>query len=178
MMRSFGICCGCSIRQVANRCVFNHPWQPVSMPPTPDKTEPAAEDRSKRPLRIVLLDDVEEVRAAHRVMIQSRFADADIIECENGDEAWKSLQTSPPDLFITDLTHPGLRGEELSKLLADANPDLPILVVSAFQPEVDSLREQHGANPQLPRGFMDKPFKAKVLHVEINRLIASRAGGA
>lgn len=141
------------------------------MPPTPDKTEPAAEDRSKRPLRIVLLDDVEEVRAAHRVMIQSRFADADIIECENGDEAWKSLQTSPPDLFITDLTHPGLRGEELSKLLADANPDLPILVISAFQEGLKSLHKHYETYQKVPRGGLAKPFTLEAFTEQVEQLI-------
>jgi DNA-binding NarL/FixJ family response regulator len=137
----------------------------------------SAADRPNHPLRIVLLDDEPQVRAAHRIMIQFRFADAVIIECEDGDEAWKILQASPPDLFITDLTHLGLRVEEMLKRLDEVQIQFPILVVSAFHEGLDLLREQHQANPQLPRGFLDKPFTAAALHAEIERLIDARATG-
>jgi CheY-like chemotaxis protein len=134
---------------------------------------PGAKQQINRPPRIVLLDDVPEVRESIRAIIHAHWADAEFIECENGDEAWKSVQESPPDLLISDLTHPGLRGEELSKRLADAHPDLPMLVISAFQRGLDSLREQHRANPQSPQGFLAKPFTVEVVQAEMERLIAA-----
>lgn len=83
----------------------------MTVTPPSDKNQPAASRRTprhpRRPLRIVLLDDVPEVRQSIRTIIQAQFADAEIVECENGDEAWKIVQKSPPDLLITDLTHPG-----------------------------------------------------------------------
>ena len=73
------------------------------------------------------------------------------------------VQESLPDLLISDLTHPGLGGEELSKRLADAHPNLPMLVISAFQHGLDSLRERHQAHAQARRGFLAKPFTAASL---------------
>ena len=134
--------------------------------------------RLNRPPRIVLLDDVPEVRQYIRTIIHAQFADAEIVECENGDEAWKIIQESPPDLLITDHSHPGLRGEEILKRLADAHSQLPVLLVSAFHPGLEFLREPHQAHSQAPRGFLAKPFTAAALHAEIERLIVGRAGGA
>jgi len=144
---------------------------------TPHQNESATEGRLNRPLRIILLDDVEEARESIRAIVLAQWADAEFVEREHGDEACKLVQESLPDLLISDLTHPGLGGEELSKRLADAHPNLPMLVISAFQQGLDLLREQHQANPQLPRGFLDKPFTAAALHAEIERLIAARATG-
>jgi CheY-like chemotaxis protein len=148
------------------------------MPPSPDKSESAAKQRADRPPRIVVLDDVTEVRQYTRTIVHAHWADAEIVECENGDEAWKIIQESPPDVLITDHSHPGLRGEETLKRLADAHSNLPMLLISVFQQGLDRLREQHQANAQLPRGFLAKPFTATALHAEIERLIVGRAGGA
>jgi len=87
------------------------------------------------------------------------------------------LQSSPPDLLITDLTHPGLGGEDLSKCLAEAVPDLPVLVISAFHDGLNSLRKQHQANPQVLRGFLAKPFTAEAVQAEVGRLTAGRTAG-
>ena len=138
---------------------------------TPHENEPAPEGRLNGPPRIVLLDDVPEVRKSIRTIFHAEWADAKIAECENGDEAWAMLQSSPPDLFITDLTHPGLGGEELSKRLADAHPKLPVLVISAFQEGLDSLREQHRADPRAPRRFLAKPFTPKAVPAAAGRFM-------
>lgn len=149
----------------------------MSVPPSSNKTEPAAKQRAGRPLRIILLDDVPEVRESIRAIIHAHWADAGIFECQNGNEAWKLVQESPPDLLISDLTHPGLGGEELSKRLAEAHPKLPVLVISAFQQGLDALRKKHQANPQAPRGFVAKPFTVEALQAEVGRLIAGRTTG-
>lgn len=133
--------------------------------------------RPDRPLRIILLDDVPEVRESIRTIIHAHWVDAEIVECENGDEAWKIIQESPPDLLITDHSHPGLLGEEILKRLAAAHSQLPVLLVSAFHPGLESLRERHQADSQAPRGFLAKPFTVEALQAEVGRLIAGRPAG-
>jgi response regulator RpfG family c-di-GMP phosphodiesterase len=111
------------------------------MPPSPEESESAAKQRAGRPLRFVLLDDVPEERQYIRTIIHAAWTGAEIVECENGDKAWKIIQESPPDLLITDHSHPGLRGEEILKCLADAHSQMPVLLVSASHPGLESLRE-------------------------------------
>jgi CheY-like chemotaxis protein len=147
------------------------------MPPSPDTSESATKQQAGRRVRIVLLDDVPEVRESIRVIIHAHWAHAEIVECENGDEAWKIVQDSPPDLLISDLTHPGLGGQELSQRLAEAHPELPVLVISAFQQGLDALREPHQAYSQAPRGFLAKPFTVEAIQAEVGRLIAAGATG-
>lgn len=145
------------------------------MIPPLNETAPAAKKPRNRPPRIVLLDDVPEVRESIRAILHARWANTDVVECENGDEAWKLVREASPDFLITDLTHSGSGGEELSQRLADAHPKLPMLVISAFQQGLDSLREQHRADPRGPRGFLAKPFTVEAMQAEVGRLIATRA---
>ncbi len=147
------------------------------MKPPLNEPAPAATKPSNCPPRIVLLDDVPEARESIRIIIQAYWANAEIVECDNGDEAWKIVQESPPDLLISDLTHPGMGGEELSKRIGDAHAELPVLLISTFQHGLDSLREQHQTNPQSPRGFLAKPFTVEALGAEIQRLISTRVSG-
>lgn len=149
-------------------------------PPSDKKQRAARRQNRRRPgrrVRIILLDDVEDVRKSIRAIIHAHWAAAEIAECENGDEAWKIIQESPPDLLITDHSHPGLRGEEILKRLADAHSRLPILLVSAFHPGLESLRAPHQAYSQAPRGFLAKPFTVEAVQAEVGRLIAAGATG-
>jgi DNA-binding NarL/FixJ family response regulator len=154
----------------------------MSLPGASDRDLPEADEQAARHVgrrvRIVLLDDVPEVRQYIRTIIHAEWTGAEVVECENGDEAWRIIQESPPDLLITDHSHPGLRGEEILKCLADAHSQMPVLLVSAFHPGLESLREPHPAHSLAPRGFLAKPFTVEALQAEIERLIVGRAEGA
>ncbi len=50
----------------------------------------------------------------------------------DGNEAWKLIQQSTPDILITDIRMPYLDGLELSKRAKDLNPNLVILIISAY----------------------------------------------
>jgi len=131
--------------------------------------------RPDRLTRIVLMDDVREVRAALRTMIEVRFSNVEIVECENGDETWKIIQESPPDLLISDLTHPGLRLEEMLERLTAAQSLFPVLVVSAYGQGIVRLRERQQSSPGRPIGFLEKPILVESLQAEIERLVSTRA---
>lgn len=153
----------------------------MSLPGASDRDLLEADEQAARRtdcrVRIVVLDDVSEVRESIRIIIQAGLADAEIVECENGNEAWKIIQESPTDLLISDLTHPGLRGEELSQRLADGHPNLPMLVISAVQRELGRMKERHQADSQSPRGFLAKPFTVEAVRAEVGRLVAGRTTG-
>ena len=73
------------------------------------------------PFRILILDDHKLFRKAFTdYCIRPFFKNVDLIEFENGDEACDFIKNeiyhnNRIDLFITDINHPGLRGQELVK---------------------------------------------------------------
>jgi len=71
--------------------------------------------------RILVLDDHKLFRkAVTDHCIRLFFKNIELIEFENGDDAYEFIKNeihnkSKIDLFITDINHPGLRGQELVK---------------------------------------------------------------
>ena len=50
----------------------------------------------------------------------------------DGNEAWELIQREPPDILITDIRMPYLDGLELSKRTKELNPNVVILIISAY----------------------------------------------
>ena len=50
----------------------------------------------------------------------------------NGEDALKTLSDTDIDLVITDMRMPGIDGLELLKAAKSLNPDLPVIMVTAF----------------------------------------------
>ena len=51
--------------------------------------------------RIVILDEVVEVRNCHKILLGWCFKQAALVEFEDGDAAWDELSRTEPDLLIT-----------------------------------------------------------------------------
>lgn len=67
--------------------------------------------------------------------------------------------------------HPGLRCDALAARPAAQDVRFPVLLILARPEWIDSLREQHTANPQAPRGFLAKPFLVEAVQAEVGRLL-------
>jgi DNA-binding NtrC family response regulator len=82
------------------------------------------------PPRIVQLDDDIELSETYRVVLQSWYEGGVVVQCAGGDEAWEALSRANPDLFITDIHHPGMSCPEMLAGLAQRKVNYPILVIS------------------------------------------------
>ncbi|MFN8611103.1 MAG: response regulator [Vulcanimicrobiota bacterium] len=73
---------------------------------------------------------------------------------ENGEQAWEALQAQDFDLLVTDIQMPKMTGNELVKRVLDSRPDLPVLMMSGYNPE-----------GQVPEEvlFLSKPFTPQQL---------------
>jgi len=85
-----------------------------------------------RPLRILIADDHEVVRAGIRAILLLRL-DVEVIEASNGQEAIEQARKTKPDLIILDVTMPVLGGVQAARRLKQEMPKIPILMLSMHE---------------------------------------------
>jgi DNA-binding NtrC family response regulator len=74
----------------------------------------------------------------------------------------------PIQLLITDVVMPGLSGPELAAQLSASRPEMKVLYMSGYSPEVLA---EHG--PIANCEFIQKPFKPQDLKRRVNELLES-----
>ena len=84
-------------------------------------------------IRVLLVDDVPELRALFRIMLETdpRFEIAG--EAGDGEEAVVKAGELKPDVIVLDIAMPKLDGVSAIPLLHAANPGVRILVLSGFE---------------------------------------------
>lgn len=121
-------------------------------------------------LRIVILDDEEGPRRASTAMLKHCWPlGAEILEFEDAADAWRELLRADPDLFITDIAHPGMTCLEMLTELSEREVKYPVLVISARlgleleaekHPEAAAYIQQlkRDWRPNLNVTFLPKPW--------------------
>ena len=117
-------------------------------------------------LKLLVVDDSNIIRSKI-----SRIADAQsryevIATATNGAEAIELFKEKKPDLVTMDLTMPHIDGIECITKLAEIDPDVLIMVVSALSDEATGIQAlELGAS-----GFLLKPFTEEQLTEALNDL--------
>ena len=134
-----------------------------------------AEQHSPKKLRVVILEDDELLVRLYVVCLTKAFPLRFQTQAfTDGDEAWKELSQTDPDLLITDLQHPGLDGWQLLGLLAEQKKKYHILMISGeFQKDMDSK----SFFPELNLRMMAKPAKFPELTQYLSALLGISSGG-
>jgi signal transduction histidine kinase len=112
---------------------------------------------SKRPLRVLLVDDHDEVRAATLGMLQD--LGHSVADAANGAEALDLLdgQLADWDLLITDYAMPHTSGTELVAKARELRPNLPSLIITGY-----ADNEAIGDRPD-DVAILSKPFSLEQL---------------
>jgi DNA-binding response OmpR family regulator len=125
--------------------------------------------------RILIVDDE---RALVRTLKQLLLLDLPQLEADeaySGEEALSLLAESSYDLIIADLRMPGVDGLELIQGVRYLDPDVPIILMTAFGSE--AVRDRAiglGVNY-----YIDKPFEAdEMLQAVVESLSKRRSTGA
>ena len=75
------------------------------------------EDKMKKGIRILLVDDSEVVRSGLRLMLEAE-EDVDVVgDCTSADEALSQAGTLSPDVILMDMDMPGMDGIEATRCL-------------------------------------------------------------
>lgn len=109
----------------------------------------------------MLVDDERLVRESLRAMLTEN--DHDVVEANNGAEAYALFTQSQFDLVVTDCVMPFVSGDELAMRIRHLSPKQPILMITG------------NAFKRGPRNPVDavlhKPFNCERLQQEIDKLI-------
>ena len=119
--------------------------------------------------RILVIDDEDVVRRMLRTALE--LQGHEVFEAEQGDEALRVQQASPPDLVITDIIMPEKDGLEVIMALRRLAPRLKVIAMSGggrFS-QIDALEtaEMLGAAATLR-----KPFNLAVVLETVKNVLA------
>ncbi|MCD4828906.1 MAG: Flp pilus assembly complex ATPase component TadA [Candidatus Cloacimonetes bacterium] len=105
--------------------------------------------------RILIIDDEPEIRELYRNFLESE--DYDIMEAQDGQEAFRLASEIRFDLFITDIMMPKMNGVEFMKVLKMIDPDAVVIIVTGFD-DMEFTKEalNYGAFR-----FLTKPINMK-----------------
>ncbi|MGH7296445.1 MAG: sigma 54-interacting transcriptional regulator, partial [Polyangiaceae bacterium] len=117
---------------------------------------------------ILVVDDERSMRELLQIVLKR--SGHQVTLASSGDDAIAVVQATPPDLVVQDLKMPGMPGLELISRLKAIDPDMPIIVITAFSTwdsTVEAMRR--GAYD-----YVKKPFDNEEMRESIERAIARR----
>ncbi len=118
--------------------------------------------------RILIVDDeADMVENCRRILARAGYQ---CLGATAPRQALALIEAERPDLVLTDLKMPGMDGLELLRHARQADPHLPVIILTAFatiESAVAAVKE--GAFEYLP-----KPFSADQLTVAVERALAQR----
>jgi CheY-like chemotaxis protein len=118
------------------------------------------------PTVLVVEDDPQVLDVVTRIVRKGGYH---AIPARDGREAWGIFQRAEPpiDLVITDVVMPYMTGTELAAHVLTSQPDLPVILMSAFTPEDLARRGLALSHGHL----LTKPFTPSELLNLVRRLI-------
>jgi two-component system response regulator HydG len=119
--------------------------------------------------RILVVDDEASARSGLEKLL--KHSGYDVSLAQDGVAALEAAAECAPDVVVTDLRMPNMDGMTLLSKLREQDPDLPVLVTTAFgevSNAVDAMRK--GA-----ADFITKPIDFDVLTLSIERALEQRA---
>ena len=126
---------------------------------------------SGKPLKILLVDDEEEVRSGLREFLEE--LDYAICEAADGEEALAKTFTEKPHMILLDLRLPKIDGYQVCQTLK-GNPitsGIPIIMVTALNTTPNKVKGiEFGADD-----YIDKPFDLNELAARI-KMVSRRLG--
>ncbi|MDX2480884.1 MAG: response regulator [Desulfuromusa sp.] len=113
--------------------------------------------------RILIVDDEKSFLLSLKDGLSTHSNKFQILTAENGREAVDVLRTLPVDLLVTDLKMPEMNGFELLAWTSRHQPQLPVIVMSAFgTPEIETRLAKLDTLQ-----FLEKPLDIQMLEEAI-----------
>lgn len=126
--------------------------------------------RQRSPL-VLVVDDEKSIRKTLKAFLED--ATYRVATAENGEDSLALVRRERPDLILLDLMMPGLSGVDVLKEFHAMDPDLPVIIITAY-PDSELMAE---AMRFPPVTLLPKPVAKAPLTRTVNRLL-NGAGGS
>jgi DNA-binding NarL/FixJ family response regulator len=83
--------------------------------------------------KTMLVEDSTSFRQVVKVNLQDQFPSMDIIEAADGIEAFKKIDSHPPNLILMDITLPGENGLELTRKIKADYPGVIVIILTSHE---------------------------------------------
>jgi len=113
--------------------------------------------------KILIVEDEKDIRDLVEIHLQK--AGFQTVTAADGREAFRKIQSSPPDLIVLDLMLPEMDGKELAKLLKarEETKTIPLMMLTAKSEEVDRIVGfELGADDYIPKPFSPRELVLRV----------------
>lgn len=137
---------------------------------SPEIYENAQKKENTNHRRILIVEDNDELR---NYLSQTLSEEYVVQVCSNGKEALTIIPEYKPELVISDIMMPEMRGDELCQAIKNniETSHIPIILLTALNNEKDILSGlQIGADE-----YVVKPFNIGILKANVANLLANRA---
>ena len=118
------------------------------------------------PEKILVIDDELDMLMLLRMIIEDN-TDYEVETTNNPSEALKMVMENDYNLVISDLKMPGMDGLELFDEVREMDPDLPLIIITAY----GSLETSDEAIKKGVADFITKPFRKDSILFTINRVL-------
>ena len=126
---------------------------------------------AERKIRVVLVDDVPELRLLVRITLEEDPAIEVVGEAANGRDGVEVVEATDPDLVLLDLSMPDMDGLEAIPEIRNLQPDVTIIVLSGFSADrMANAAEERGAD-----GYVEKGTPISELREITRKAVALRA---
>jgi two-component system cell cycle response regulator DivK len=113
--------------------------------------------------RVLVVDDTELNRKVVKTVLQSN--DFDVLEAEDGEEAFAAATKLLPDLILMDVQLPKIDGYEVTRRLRnqESTQQIPIIALTAHALQGESERAKEAGCD----GYLSKPINTRTLVDEL-----------
>jgi DNA-binding response OmpR family regulator len=114
--------------------------------------------------RVLIVEDEPALRLSYERHFKPRY---DLIFASTGAEALARLAEERPDVAVLDMRLPDTDGVELLRRIRVAQPDLPVIITTAYmsiEPQLKVLDLPHS-------GYIVKPFRLDELGARIDAVL-------
>ena len=119
---------------------------------------------------LLIVDDEEEIR--ENLADFAEYSGFDVLQAGHGREALELVESSSPNLIISDLMMPQMNGLELLQEIVNRKLDIPVIIMTAFgtmEYAIDAMKK--GA-----ADFIAKPIDLPYMMKVVNKVLATRDG--